>query len=157
MSTTILFAQWLYIIGATVLIGTGAGIAFFMLMAHRTGDAKLVAHVAETVVIADFLFTALAVVVQPVTGFWLTYLIGWPILTPWIVWSLLLYMIIGLCWLPVVWIQIRLRNLARTAAREGTALPARYYRLYRIWFALGIPAFSAILVIVWLMLAKSIF
>ena len=157
MSTTILFAQWLHIIGATVLIGTGAGIAFFMLMAHRTGDAKLVAHVAETVVIADFLFTALAVVVQPVTGFWLTYLIGWPILTPWIVWSLLLYMIIGLCWLPVVWIQIRLRNLARTAAREGTALPARYYRLYRIWFALGIPAFSAILVIVWLMLAKSIF
>ncbi len=157
MSTTILFAQWLHIIGATVLIGTGAGIAFFMLMAHRTGDAKLVAHVAETVVIADFLFTALAVVVQPVTGFWLTYLIGWPILTPWIVWSLLLYMIIGLCWLPVVWIQIRLRNLARTAAREGTALPAQYYRLYSIWFALGIPAFSAILVIVWLMLAKSIF
>lgn len=157
MSTTILFAQWLHIIGATVLIGTGAGIAFFMLMAHRTGDAKLVAHVAETVVIADFLFTALAVVVQPVTGFWLAHLIGWPILTPWIVWSLALYVFIGLCWLPVVWIQIRLRNLARTAVQDETVLPAQYYRLYRIWFALGIPAFSAILVIVWLMLAKSIF
>ncbi len=157
MSATILFAQWLHIIGATVLIGTGAGIAFFMLMAHRTRDTKLIAHVAETVVIADFLFTALAVIVQPITGFWLAYLLGWPIMTPWILWSIALYVFIGLCWLPVVYIQIRLRNLARDAARNQVALTAQYYRLYKIWFALGIPAFSAILVIVWLMLAKSLF
>jgi len=157
MSDLLIFVQWLHILGATVLIGTGAGIAFFMLMAHRTGDTRLIAHVAETVVIADFLFTALAVIVQPVTGIWLAYLIGWPLLTPWIIWSLALYIFIGLCWLPVVWIQIRLRNLAREAARNDAALPEQYFRLYKIWLALGIPAFSAILVIVWLMLAKSTF
>ena len=157
MSGLIIFVQWLHMLGATVLIGTGAGIAFFMLMAHRTGDTKLIAHVAETVVIADFLFTALAVIVQPVTGIWLAHLIGWPLLTPWIIWSLVLYVFIGLCWLPVVWIQIRLRDLARVAASADTALPPQYYRLYKIWLTLGVPAFSAILVIVWLMLAKSIF
>lgn len=155
MNNLLLFAQWLHIIGATILIGTGAGIAFFMLMAHRTNDPNLIAHVAGTVVIADFLFTALAVIVQPITGFWLAYLIGLPIMTPWILWSLALYIFIGLCWLPVVWIQIQLRNLAQQAVHTNSALPPAYYRLYRIWFALGIPAFAAILVIVWLMLAKS--
>ncbi|MEE9434446.1 MAG: DUF2269 domain-containing protein [Sphingorhabdus sp.] len=157
MSNLIIFVQWLHIIGATILIGTGAGIAFFMLMAHRTDDARLIAHVGGTVVIADFLFTALAVIVQPITGFWLAYLIGWPLLTPWIVWSLALYIFIGLCWLPVVWIQIRLRDLAREAAQNDSVLPPQYYRLYKIWLVLGVPAFSAILVIVWLMLAKSVF
>ncbi|MEH6660544.1 MAG: DUF2269 domain-containing protein [Parasphingorhabdus sp.] len=157
MSVTILFAQWLHIIGATVLIGTGAGIAFFMVMAHRTRDAKLIAHVLDTVVIADFLFTALAVIVQPITGFWLAYLLGWPIMTPWIIWSLVLYIFIGFCWLPVVWLQIRLRNLARAAARKQEALTSQYYQLFKTWFTLGIPAFSAILVIVWLMLAKTPF
>lgn len=157
MTGIILFLQWLHIIGATVLIGTGAGIAFFMLMAHRTDDPTLIAHVAQTVVVADLLFTALAVIVQPITGFWLAFLIGWPINTPWIIWSLALYIFIGLCWLPVVWIQLRLRNLARQAVQARSALPPEYYRLYRVWFALGIPAFTAILVIVWLMLAKSAF
>lgn len=157
MSNLLLFVQWLHIIGATILIGTGAGIAFFMLMAHRTDDPKLIAHVAETVVVADFLFTALAVIVQPITGFWLSFLIGWPIMTPWIIWSLALYIFIGLCWLPVVWIQFRLRNLARQAVQARSALPPEYFRLYRVWFALGIPAFAAILLIVWLMLAKSVF
>lgn len=157
MSNVVLFVQWLHIIGATVLIGTGAGIAFFMLMAHRTGDTKLIAHVAGTVVIADFLFTALAVILQPITGLWLAHLMGWPIMTPWILWSLALYIFIGLCWLPVVRIQIRLRDLARDAATAQTGLTTEYYRLYKIWFALGVPAFSAILAIVWLMLAKTPF
>lgn len=157
MSDLLIFVQWLHILGATVLIGTGAGIAFFMLMAHRTGDTRLIAHVAETVVIADFLFTALAVIVQPITGIWLAHLIGWPLLTPWIIWSLALYVFIGLCWLPVVWIQIRLRDLAREAVQNDAVLPPQYHRLYKIWLALGVPAFSAILVIVWLMLAKSTF
>lgn len=147
-------ARWLHVLGATVLIGTGAGIAFFMVMAHRTRDASLIAHVASTVVIADFLFTASAVLVQPLTGIWLAILIGWPLDTPWLLVSYALYLLIGLFWLPVVRIQMRMRNLARDAAASDEELPDEYHRLYKIWFACGFPAFAAILAIVWLMLEK---
>ena len=102
----------LHIVGAMVLFGTGLGIAFFMWMAHRTGDAAIVAHTARTVVVADFVFTATAVVVQPLTGALLIVLIGYPWSQKWIVLSLALYVFAGVCWLPVVWIQIRLRKLS---------------------------------------------
>jgi len=143
-----------HVIGAAVLFGTGAGIAFFMVMAHRTGDAVKIAHVAGTVVIADTLFTATAVVLQPITGLWLAHLVGWPLGEGWIVLSIALYVLTGLFWLPVVWIQIRMRDLARDAASTGTPLPARYFRLYRIWFACGFPAFFSVAAIFWLMLAR---
>ena len=120
----ILLLRWLHVLGATVLIGTGAGIAFFMLIAHRTGDAKIIAHVAGTVVIADALFTATAVVMQPVTGALLAWSIGWPLSESWIVASLTLYVVTGLFWLPVVVIQIRMRDLARESAIEGAPPPA---------------------------------
>lgn len=151
------FLRWLHVIGATVLLGTGAGIAFFMLMAHRTGDARLIAHVAGTVVVADFVFTASAVVLQPLTGLWLVHLIGWPLTEGWILVSLILYVVTGLFWLPVVWIQMRLRTLATEAASNRTALPAAYHRLFRIWLACGFPAFLAVLAILWLMLARPHF
>lgn len=154
MEAGVLLLRWLHLIGACVLLGTGAGIAFFMLMAHRTGDARTVAHVAGTVVVADLLFTAMAVVAQPVTGALLAWGLGWSLLEPWILASLALYVLTGLCWLPVVAIQVRLRDLAREAAARGAALPPRYHRLFRIWFALGIPAFAAVLAILWLMLAR---
>ncbi len=137
-----------------MLLGTGAGIAFFMVMAVRTAKPALIAHVASTVVIADMLFTATAVIVQPVTGYLLARETGWPLSEGWIVLSLILYVVTGLFWLPVVWIQIRLRDLARRAEANGTALPDRFHRLYRIWFACGFPAFAAVLSIVWLMLAR---
>jgi uncharacterized membrane protein len=143
-----------HVVGATVLFGTGAGIAFFMVMAHRTRDPQLIAHVAGTVVVADTVFTATAAILQPVTGYLLARIIGWPLEKSWIAVSLLLYVVTGLFWLPVVWIQIRLRDLARAAAAEGSALPAAYFRLYRIWFACGFPAFFAVLGILWLMLNK---
>ena len=146
--------RWLHIIGATVLFGTGAGIAFFMLMAQRTGRAELVAHVAGTVVIADTIFTATAVIVQPITGVLLAQAMGWPLSEGWIVLSLLLYVVTGLFWLPVVWIQIRIRNLARQAASENAQLPAEEKRLFRIWFACGFPAFAAVLAILWLMVTR---
>lgn len=149
--------RWLHVIGAAVLLGTGAGIAFFMLMAHRTLQPALVAHVAGTVVVADLLFTATAVVAQPLTGLGLALLIGWPLTEGWLLVSLGLYVLTGLFWLPVVWIQLRMRNLARAAAREGLPLPGEYHRLFRIWFACGIPAFLAVLAIIWLMLAKPSF
>jgi uncharacterized membrane protein len=146
--------RWLHVIGATVLFGTGVGIAFFMLMAQRSGKAELVAHVAGTVVIADALFTATAVVVQPITGVLLAQATGWPLSQGWIVLSVLLYIVTGLFWLPVVWIQLRIRDLARQAVREGAPLPEEEKRLFRVWFVCGLPAFAAVLAILWLMVAR---
>ncbi|WP_418135642.1 DUF2269 family protein [Agrobacterium sp. El2ro-1b] len=143
-----------HVIGATVLFGTGAGIAFFMLMARRTANPALIAHVAGTVVIADTIFTATAAIIQPVTGYFLARIIGWPLTEGWIALSLGLYVFTGIFWLPVVWIQIRLRNIARDCAAREEALPAQWFRLYRIWFACGFPAFFAVLGIIWLMLNK---
>lgn len=146
--------RWLHVLGAAVLLGTGAGIAFFMVMAHRTGKPALIAHTAGIVVIADFVFTASAVVLQPITGFALAKLVGWDPMKGWLAWSLVLYLVTGLCWLPVVRIQMRMRDLARHAERDGASLPAEYHRLFARWFGLGIPAFLAVLAILWLMLAK---
>ncbi|MCY1648807.1 DUF2269 family protein [Caulobacter sp. SL161] len=146
-----------HIIGAAVLLGTGAGIAFFMLMAHRTRDPVLIAHTARIVVLADFVFTTTAVIAQPITGGALAQMAGLPFNTGWVALSLALYVVTGLCWLPVVWIQIRLRRLAEAAVAAGEPLPAAYDRLFRIWFVLGFPAFAAVLAIVWLMVAKPSF
>jgi uncharacterized membrane protein len=146
--------RWLHVIGATVLLGTGAGIAFFMVMAKRTGQPALIAHVAETVVIADLVFTATAVVVQPLTGALLARSLGWSLSEGWIVLSLGLYVLTGLFWLPVVAIQARLRDLARAAARAGGPLPDEWRCLYGIWFACGFPAFAAVVGILWLMLTR---
>jgi uncharacterized membrane protein len=148
--------RWLHVIGACVLLGTGVGIAFFMLMAHRTSDPAFVARTAEVVVIADFVFTATAVVAQPVTGVLLARQVGWPLDQGWLLLSITLYIFIGCCWLPVVWIQMRMRDLARNAVKNQTQLPTEYFRLFRKWFALGIPAFAAVLTIVWLMINKPL-
>ncbi|MEZ5775200.1 MAG: DUF2269 domain-containing protein [Hyphomicrobiaceae bacterium] len=150
------FLRWLHIMGATVLLGTGAGIAFFMLMAHRTGEPRLVAHVARTVVIADFLFTATAVVAQPVTGALLARGLGWSLTEGWILASLALYVVTGLFWLPVVVIQHRMMRLAEAAVRNGLPLPEAYGRLFRIWFLCGFPAFAAVLAIIWLMVTRPV-
>jgi uncharacterized membrane protein len=150
------FVRWLHVIGATVLLGTGAGIAFFMVMAHRTRDAGIIAATASSVVIADWIFTASAVVAQPVTGAWLAHLIGWKLTQGWILWSLALYVFTGAFWLPVVFMQKRMRDLAREAAAQGAALPGEYFILYRRWFAFGFPAFFAVLTIVWLMIARPV-
>ena len=149
-----IFLRWTHVIGATVLLGTGAGIAFFMVMAHRTKNAALVAHTASIVVVADWVFTASAVIVQPITGLLLMVEIGWPLSEGWIVLSLALYIFTGLFWLPVVWIQSQMRYLARAAAATDEPLPERYHRLYKIWFACGFPAFFAVLAIIWLMIDR---
>ncbi|WP_029063500.1 DUF2269 domain-containing protein [Labrenzia sp. DG1229] len=146
--------RFAHVVGACVLLGTGAGIAFFMVMSNRTQDPVLIAHVAGIVVLADTVFTATAAVFQPITGYLLTREVGWPLLEGWVLVSLCLYVVVGLFWLPVVWIQIRLRRLAKHAAHAGEALPAEYQRLYRIWFVCGFPAFIAVLAIVWLMLTR---
>ena len=149
-----LVLKYLHIMGAAVLIGTGAGIAFFMLVAHLEGKPVVIAGVARIVVIADFIFTATAVVVQPITGVLLALNAGYPLSEGWIVWSIVLYIFIGALWLPVVWMQMRLRDLATEAAANGTPLPERYHRIFWNWCAFGVPAFAAIAFTLWLMVAK---
>lgn len=149
--------KFAHVIGAAVLLGTGAGIAFFMLMAHRTGDAATIAAVARIVVIADFVFTTTAVVVQPITGLLLVREVGYRLTEGWIVLSIALYFWTGAWWLPVVWMQARMRKLALAAAQAGEPPPAAYHRLYRLWFAFGFPAFLAVLGIFWLMIARPAF
>lgn len=149
-----LILRWLHIIGACVLLGTGAGIAFFMLIAHRSGDPRFIAQTAGTVVLADLIFTATAVLLQPVTGALLAWRLGWSFTEGWVLASLALYAVAGVFWLPVVWIQARLRGLAQAAADDGVPLPRAYHRLFRIWFACGFPAFASVLIIIWLMIAR---
>lgn len=146
--------KYLHIMGATVLLGTGAGIAFFMLMAHRTGNVATIAGVARIVVIADFVFTATAAVAQPITGIALAWHTGYALTDGWIVLSIALYLLIGAFWLPVVGMQMRMRDLAQTALAEGAALPERYHGLFRLWFLFGFPAFAAMLAIYWLMITR---
>lgn len=143
-----------HVIGATVLLGTGAGIAFFMVMSNRSGDPRLIAHVSGIVVLADTVFTATAAIFQPITGYLLAREAGWPVMSGWVALSLGLYVFVGMFWLPVVWMQVRLRDMARAACAAGEALPDAYHRLYGWWFAFGFPAFGAVIAIVWLMLTK---
>ena len=148
--------KFLHIIGATVLLGTGAGIAFFMLVAHRTGNMITVAAVARIVVIADFVFTTTAVIVQPITGIALAWNVGYSLWDRWIFWSIILYLVTGAFWLPVVWMQMEMRNLATQAAVNGEPLPTRYHRLFWTWFYFGFPAFAAVLGIIWLMITRPV-
>jgi uncharacterized membrane protein len=138
------------------MLGTGSGIAFFMLMANRSGDAAFIGRTAGVVVIADLVFTATAVALQPVTGWLLMRETGLTFSESWIVVSLVLYFIAGAFWLPVVWMQARMRDLALAAVQAGEALPAAYHRLFRIWFLFGIPGFGAVLAILYLMIAKPV-
>ena len=149
-----LIVRFLHILGAIMLLGTGVGIAFFMLMAHRSGDAGHIFRTAKTVVLADFLFTATAVVAQPVTGVWLALELGLPLGEPWLLISLTLYVVAGAFWLPVLWMQRRMRDLAAAAMRRGTPLGDDYRRLFRLWFLFGFPGFGAVVAILWLMIAK---
>ena len=152
---TYLALKWLHIVGATVLLGTGAGIAFFLWRAHRTRDANVIAVVAADVVRADLWFTGTAVILQPLTGFALAAKGGWNLRQHWLWESLVLYLLVGCCWLPVVWLQWRMRDLARASVATESLLPKLYFRYSRWWFALGWPAFTGVLLIVWLMVSKG--
>jgi uncharacterized membrane protein len=146
--------KFLHLIGAAVLLGTGAGIAFFMLLGHISGKPAVIAGIARIVVIADFVFTATAVILQPVTGVLLAYNVGYSMRDAWIAWSIVLYLVTGAFWLPVVWMQMRMRDLASEAVQNGAPLPHAYHRLFWWWFAFGFPAFAAVMAIYWLMIVK---
>ena len=145
---------YIHIIGATILFGTGLGIAFFMFVAIRSKDVRVIAGTLRIVVIADFVFTAPAVVIQLATGVLLAEALDMPLTTPWILASLALFALVGLCWLPVVAMQMRMHSLADAAAKADGPLSAEFDSLYRTWFALGWPAFISVLGIIALMVFK---
>jgi uncharacterized membrane protein len=149
-----MIVKWLHILSSTILFGTGIGSAFYLLISSLSGDVRTVAAVAKYVVIADWLFTATTAVLQPLTGYYMIHLLGMPLTSKWIMWSSGLYVLALACWLPVVWLQMKLRDLALQAADGHTGLPLQYWRYFKIWVALGIPAFFAFVAIFYLMVAK---
>jgi len=151
---TYLLVKWLHILSSTLLFGTGLGSAFYMYFTSLTRNPQAIAVVVRYVVIADWLFTTPSIILQPLTGLYLMHLMGIPLTTPWIAWSVALYLLAGAAWLPVVWMQIQMRNMAMAAAATGRPVPPRYWRLLRIWVALGIIAFAALVAVFYLMVAK---
>lgn len=151
-----LLVKWIHVLSSTVLFGTGLGSAYYMYFASRTRDPRIVAAVVRRVVIADWIFTTPTIVLQPLTGFYLLHLAGLPFTTPWVLWSLCLYLLAGAAWLPVVWMQVRMARMASAAERAGAALPMRYDRYLRLWIALGIVAFLALVIVFYLMVAKPL-
>ena len=152
--TEFLVAKWLHVLSSTVLFGTGIGSAFYMLVASRSRDPHAAHFVVRWVVVADWIFTSTTIIVQPATGLWLAHLAGHSLSSPWLAGSIALYVFAGACWLPVVWMQVHMRDMAKAAVEAGTPLPEAYFRYLRRWIALGIPAFLALAVIFFLMVAK---
>jgi uncharacterized membrane protein len=151
---TYLLVKWLHVLSSTLLFGTGIGSAFLMFVANRRKDLAGMVFAARHVVIADWCFTAPSVIFQLISGALMMRLGGLHITDRWIAWGLTLYFFAGLCWIPVVWMQIRMRDMAKACLREGHPLPARYWVFERWWCLLGALAFPAVMVIFWLMVVK---
>jgi uncharacterized membrane protein len=149
-----LIVKFLHVLSSTLLFGTGLGSAFYMFFTNRSRDVRAIAVVTRRVVWADWLFTTPTAIIQPATGFYLVHLAGMPLSSMWIAVSTGLYVLAGACWLPVVWIQVRMAAMAEQAARDGTPLPASFWRYHRIWTLLGWPAFIAFIAIFYLMVVK---
>jgi uncharacterized membrane protein len=151
---TYLVLKWLHIVSSVLMVGTGLGSAFYMFFTNRSGSVPAQAVVSRLVVRADWWFTTPTVILQPATGFALAHMAGWPMSTPWLASSLLLFVFAGACWLPVVWLQIRMAALAAQADRDAAPLPALFARYQRCWELLGYPAFVAMVAVFYLMVNK---
>ena len=151
-----MIVKWLHILSSTFLFGTGIGSAFYMLFTSLSRDVRAIAVVSRHVVLADWIFTSSTIIIQPVTGIYMMYLAGFPWTSKWIMYSIALYFVAGACWLPVVWVQLKMRDMAQVAARDGTDLPPLYWRYLKLWVTLGIPAFIALVIVFWLMVAKPV-
>ncbi len=149
-----MIVKWLHILSASLMFGTGLGTAFYLFIANRSGNLQAMAVVNRWAVIADWLFTTPSMLIQPLSGWYLARQAGWDFGINWLGASLALYIVAGACWLPVVWLQLQLRDMASAAALSGAPLPARYWRYERLWTLLGIPAFLSLLIVYWLMVAK---
>ena len=151
-----LAAKVIHVISSTILFGTGLGIAFFKWIVDRSDNVIAIRVVSERVVLADWLFTTPAIVVQATTGLFMALEAGFPLTRGWIAYTLVLFVIAGVCWIPVVWLQIRMRDLARIAEKQSTPLSAEFHRYARIWFWLGVPAFLSLVAIFYLMVTKPV-
>jgi uncharacterized membrane protein len=149
-----LIVKWAHVFSSTLLFGTGLGSAFYMFFVNRSRNVAAIAIVCRRVVWADWLFTTPTAIIQPLTGFYLMHLAGMPLGSRWILWSVVLFVLAGACWLPVVGLQLRMARMAEEAARTGGALPPLFWRYHAIWTALGVPAFIAFVVIFFLMVVK---
>jgi uncharacterized membrane protein len=145
----------LHILSASILFGTGLGTAYFMWAANRSNDPAVIASTAHRVAVADWAFTTPTVIFQPLSGLWLAHHAGFA-WNDWLSVSLVLYGIAGACWLPVVWLQLRMRDMARFALHRDQSLPPAYWRLARIWFWLGVPAFLCMVAVFFLMVFKHL-
>lgn len=150
------FIKWVHLLSATLLFGTGLGSAFYKWCADRSGNLQIIAHTNRIVVIADWLFTTPTVIIQPVTGVWLAIIMGFPPTEPWILAAFFFYFLAGACWLPVVWLQIKMRNLSKLALTQQTTINETYHRYARMWFWLGIPAFISMVLVYFLMVFKPV-
>ena len=146
----------LHILSMVLLFGTGFGSAFYKWMADRSRNVTHMAITNRHVVLADWLFTTPTVIFQPLSGLWMVHQIGLPLSTPWVAVSLALYALAGACWVPVVWLQIRMQRLSEHSVETGTPLPEHYRRLARWWFWLGVPAFISMMLIVAMMVTKHV-
>ena len=149
-----LILKWIHILSATVLFGTGIGSAFYMFAANRRNNVSYIYFAVRYVVIADWLFTTPAIILQLLTGIAMVHIAGYSYTDFWILWGLILYFFAGACWVPVVWMQIKMRDMAKQALEAGKPLPERYWKMDRWWIALGSLAFPAVVVIFYLMVFK---
>ena len=152
--THYLILKWLHIVSSVLLVGTGFGSAFYLFFVNKSKNLEAQAIVSRLVCRADWWFTTPTVILQPITGIAMATIAGWPLTTPCIIISLVLYVFAGVCWLPVVWIQLKMAKLAQLALQNKTALPPEYWKLAKIWEWLGYPAFIAMVVIFYLMVNK---
>jgi uncharacterized membrane protein len=149
-----LLIKCLHILSSTVLFGTGIGIAFFKWITDRSGDVRAIRVVMERIVLADWLFTTPAVILQPLSGACLAHWAGYEMFDGWVLYSVGLYALASCCWLPVLWLQLRMRDMARIADISQSALRIEYWRYARAWFWLGVPAFFALVGVYGLMVFK---
>jgi uncharacterized membrane protein len=153
---TYLIVKTIHIISSTILFGTGIGIAFFMLRSYYADNLQQKLFAAKETVIADFTFTLPAVIIQAFSGAWLVWKSGYQWSDTWLVTTYIIYITAGLCWLPVVWIQIRLRNILTESVANHSQLPPTYFKLFRVWFLLGWPAFTGLIIIFYMMIARPV-
>lgn len=151
---TYLLLKSIHILSSVALVGVGFGSAFYLYFVNRTRNVAAIAEVSRLVVRADFWFTTPAIVIQPVSGYALATMAGFPLTETWLMMTYALFVFAGICWLPVVWIQLQMMKIARLAMEENTDLPQRYWRLALLWERLGIPAFPAMLIVYGLMVFK---
>ncbi len=151
---TYFILKYLHLLSMVLLFGTGLGSAFYKWTADRSKNIEHIAITNRNVVLADWIFTTPTIIFQPISGLWMVYYMNIPLTTPWIAISLGLYIVAGACWLPVVWLQIRMRDMANNAISTNNSLPDKYWLYAKIWFALGVPAFISMVIIVFLMVFK---